>query len=153
MQSAILILLSIFIISMKQNEVLYGIIGILAGVVFTMLFIFKTGDYNHGRMMGMMGIRSSDFNQKSAAGKTMMDDDDSMSMNGMVSALKDKTGDEFDKAFVTLMIEHHQGAVDMASLVEKQAKHKEVKDLAKAIITTQTKEIDMMKSWLKEWGY
>ena len=31
--------------------------------------------------------------------------------------LKNKTGDDFDKAFIEQMIIHHQGAIEMATLV------------------------------------
>ena len=136
---------------MKHNEILYAVIGVLAGVVFTMLFIFKTGDVRHGKMMNMMGMKMQ--KEKSMPMMHQMPGGSSMSMDGMVSALEGKTGDEFDEAFVTLMIEHHQGAVDMAELSAENAKHDEVKDLSKDIITTQTKEVDMMKAWLKQWGY
>ena len=36
------------------------------------------------------------------------------SMDGMMSNLQGKTGDEFDKAFLNEMIMHHEGAVVMA---------------------------------------
>ncbi|HJQ09328.1 MAG TPA: DUF305 domain-containing protein [Candidatus Saccharimonadales bacterium] len=75
------------------------------------------------------------------------------SMSGMVSYLKGKTGDDFDKAFVSGMIGHHQGAIDMAKLAESQAKHQEIKNLSKAIIDAQQKEIDEMKRWQASWGY
>ena len=74
-------------------------------------------------------------------------------MAGMNSALEGKTGDEFDKAFIEQMIMHHQGALDMAAPGEKNAEHQEVKDLTKAIVTAQTKEIKQMKQWQKDWGY
>lgn len=78
---------------------------------------------------------------------------DGMSMTAMNEALKNKTGDEFDKAFIELMTEHHQGAIDMANLIEARAKHQEIKDLGKAIIAAQTKEIQEMNEWAKNWGY
>jgi uncharacterized protein (DUF305 family) len=74
-------------------------------------------------------------------------------MAGMEDELKGKTGDEFDKAFIEQMIMHHQGALDMAAPGEKNAEHQEVKDLTKAIVTAQTKEIKQMKQWQKDWGY
>lgn len=92
----------------------------------------------------------------------MEDEDDShdmemdpmdMSMQDMSEMLAGKTGDDFDKAFLVGMIPHHQGAIDMANAALKSAKHDEVKALAKAIIESQQKEIDQMKSWLKTWGY
>lgn len=67
--------------------------------------------------------------------------------------LKDLTGDEFDKAFIDEMIAHHQGAIDMAKLIETNAKHDELKKLGQDIMTAQSKEIEMMQGWLKDWGY
>lgn len=46
-----------------------------------------------------------------------------------------------DGAFVRQMIPHHQMAVQMAKAVDGNAEHDEIRDLAKAIITTQSQEI------------
>lgn len=67
--------------------------------------------------------------------------------------LEGKTGDAFDAAFIEAMIPHHQGAIDMANAALKNAKHKEIQQMAKAIISAQQKEIDTMKQWQKNWGY
>lgn len=72
-------------------------------------------------------------------------------MNGMVKTLEGKKGDEFDKEFITLMIEHHLGAIEMAKQAQENSKHQELKTLAGTIITTQTQEITTMKSWWQEW--
>jgi uncharacterized protein (DUF305 family) len=74
-------------------------------------------------------------------------------MTNMVGSLQGKNGDAFDEAFVSGMIAHHQDAIDMARMADSQAKHQEVKDLSKAIIEAQQKEIDQMKQWQKDWGY
>jgi len=76
-----------------------------------------------------------------------------MSMADMTEQLKDKSGDDFDKAFVEMMISHHEGAVDMAELIPSRAKHQEVKTLGEAIIAAQTKEITEMNQWQIDWGY
>lgn len=92
----------------------------------------------------------------SSSSDSMMDHSAMGMMNemaGMENDLKGKTGDDFDKAFIEQMIMHHQGALDMAAPGEKNAKHQEVKDLTKAIVTAQTKEIKQMKQWQKDWGY
>lgn len=73
--------------------------------------------------------------------------------NDTMSKLKDLKGDEFDKAFIEEMIIHHQGAIDMARLIETNAKHEEIKTLGKAIISAQSSEIDMMQTWQSDWGY
>jgi uncharacterized protein (DUF305 family) len=78
----------------------------------------------------------------------MMDD-----MAGMMTELQGKTGDDFDKTFVQLMIEHHTSAIDMAKPGVTNAQHQEVKDLAAAVVSAQTKEVAQMKQWQKDWGY
>jgi uncharacterized protein (DUF305 family) len=77
----------------------------------------------------------------------------STAMSSMVSSLKGKTGDDFDKAFISGMVEHHQGAIEMAEQAKKNAKHTEVKDMAEDIISAHSKEIELMKSWQSQWGY
>lgn len=76
-----------------------------------------------------------------------------MSMDDMSTDLRGKTGDDYDKAFITAMIAHHEGAVEMAKLSDTNAKHDEIKELSKAIITAQEKEIAEMKQWQMDWGY
>lgn len=76
-----------------------------------------------------------------------------MTMSGMTESLKGKTGDDFDRAFLSTMIEHHQGAIDMARLAETRAKHSGIKDLSRDIIAAQEREISQMKQWQAEWGY
>jgi len=76
-----------------------------------------------------------------------------MTMSQMSDSLRGKTGDDFDKAFLSGMIEHHQGAIDMAKLAQKSAKHDEIKKMADDIISAQSNEIDMMKVWQTDWGY
>jgi uncharacterized protein (DUF305 family) len=57
---------------------------------------------------------------------------------------------QVDVDFLKGMIPHHQGAVDMANVVLTHSKNPKVRKLAKDIIDAQNKEIEMMKSWLKE---
>lgn len=59
--------------------------------------------------------------------------------------------DQLDATFMAWMIEHHQGAIDMAALAEERAAHQEVKDLAASIIASQSAEIETMRGWLAEW--
>lgn len=76
-----------------------------------------------------------------------------VSMTQMTNELKTKKGDAYDKAFLAYMIEHHQSAVDMAKQSNDRAKHDEIKDLSKVIISTQASEIDEMKEWQTKWNY
>ena len=72
-------------------------------------------------------------------------------MEAMVQSLQGKTGDEFDKAFLSEMVVHHGGAVAMAELALQNANHQEIKDLANAIISAQKVEISQMQQWQKAW--
>ncbi len=69
------------------------------------------------------------------------------------SNLSANKGDDFDKAFMSEMIVHHQGAIDMAKYAATNAKHDEVKKLSNDILAAQSREIDMMQTWQGEWGY
>lgn len=92
-----------------------------------------------------------------ASSGSMMEDHSSMGMMndmaGMTDKLKGLTGDAFDKAFLSSMIEHHQSAINMAYPGQTNAQHEEVKTLTKAIVDAQSKEIAQMKQWQKDWGY
>ena len=92
-----------------------------------------------------------------ASSGSMMEDHSSMGMMndmaGMTDKLKGLSGDAFDKAFLSSMIEHHQSAINMAYPGQTNAQHEEVKILTKAIVDAQSKEIAQMQQWQKGWGY
>lgn len=50
--------------------------------------------------------------------------------------------------FVTMMIPHHQGAIDMAKALLLSTKDPELKNLALGILTEQQNEINLMHAWL-----
>lgn len=56
-----------------------------------------------------------------------------------------------DQHFIEQMIPHHEGAIAMATLALQKSKRPEIKTLAQAIITAQTKEIGDMQTWYKNW--
>jgi uncharacterized protein (DUF305 family) len=53
--------------------------------------------------------------------------------------------------FVTMMIPHHQGAIDMAKAVLLYSKDPELRNLAQGIITEQQNEINVMLAWLQRY--
>lgn len=95
---------------------------------------------------GYPSTSSTDMQDHSAMG--MMDD-----MDGMTQALRGKSGDDFDRSFISLMIEHHQSAIDMAQPGASNAQREEVRQLTKDIVSAQTKEIKQMRQWQNDWGY
>jgi uncharacterized protein (DUF305 family) len=54
-----------------------------------------------------------------------------------------------DVDFVRGMIAHHQGAIDMAKVVQAFGEDAEIRELAEAIIEAQEGEIAMMREWLE----
>lgn len=84
------------------------------------------------------------------SGQTMMG-------GGMMNSQTDmdslNSATDFDKAFLEQMIPHHQMAVMMANMLEQGTNRPEMKKLADDITAAQTKEIQQMKQWQKDWGY
>lgn len=54
-----------------------------------------------------------------------------------------------DHDFITMMMPHHQGAVDMAKAVLLSTTDPEIRNLALGIITEQQNEINVMQAWLQ----
>jgi uncharacterized protein (DUF305 family) len=63
----------------------------------------------------------------------------------------DDDSQPFDQRFLTAMISHHQGAIDMARMAQEMSDRPEIDDLAAAIIVAQEGEIAQMQGWLAEW--
>ena len=75
-----------------------------------------------------------------------------MGMNGMLSdaemaELTNSSGTAFDVLYLAGMIAHHQGAISMAQTVVN-SENAEVKALAEAIISSQTKQITELQNLL-----
>lgn len=137
---------------MKNNTtLLYTIGGLLAGVLITTCyFSFNPVVRTQQMQLQSNGMMMHQMPDGSMMGKGSQTDMNSM-MTEMMSELNGKTGDAFDKAFLSGMIVHHQGAVIMAQAVLKNSKRPELIKLANDIISAQTGEIKMMKGWQKNW--
>src|SRR5437762_10072226 len=57
----------------------------------------------------------------------------------------------YELQFIDTMIVHHQGAIDTAQLVATRAQHKELKQLAKSIISNQQQEVAEMRAFRTAW--
>jgi uncharacterized protein (DUF305 family) len=76
-----------------------------------------------------------------------------MEMGGMLSdaelaELAELKGAAFDQMFLTAMIAHHEGALDMVEMINDSS-NSEVKTLAANIVQSQSAEIETMKALLK----
>ncbi|MFE3290354.1 DUF305 domain-containing protein [Rhodococcus sp. NPDC059234] len=74
-------------------------------------------------------------------------------MGGMMSAeqmsqLENATGAEFDRAWLEMMIAHHQGAIDSSKQIQTDGQSEQVRELAGKIIAGQQAEIEQMNAML-----
>lgn len=110
----------------QRDPLVYGVIGVLigaAGVWFLTTSAVNTSNYT---MMSMIGIRGGT--------QQIMTNSNTI-----------------DAHFIEQMIPHHDDAITMARLAQAKAKRPEVKQLAENIISSQSKEIEQMKAWYKNW--
>ncbi|MBE9142384.1 DUF305 domain-containing protein [Planktothrix mougeotii] len=56
-----------------------------------------------------------------------------------------------DQHFIVMMIPHHQGAITMADLALQRSQHPEIRTLAQSIKDSQTREIEKMATWYRQW--
>lgn len=61
-------------------------------------------------------------------------------MDKDIAELKEVMGEEFDKLFTEKFARHHVGSIEMSRLVLDKAEHDEVKELARKLIESQTKQ-------------
>jgi hypothetical protein len=66
-------------------------------------------------------------------------------MTKMMSGMAAKPIGDVDRDFVTMMVAHHQGAIDMAVAVLRYGHNEKLKRLAQEIILTQQEEIAAMR--------
>ncbi|MGW6426465.1 DUF305 domain-containing protein [Nocardia sp. NPDC055053] len=71
-----------------------------------------------------------------------------MMTDAQMTALQSATGAEFDKQWLEMMIDHHEGAVDMARTELADGVNPESRQLATAIVATQEAEITTMRGML-----
>jgi uncharacterized protein (DUF305 family) len=78
---------------------------------------------------------------------------DMAAMPGMMSAedmvgLEAVSGADFDRMFLTMMIRHHEGAIEMARTEQSDGRFPDAVALARTIETTQVAEIETMRELL-----
>lgn len=72
-----------------------------------------------------------------------------MGMDGDVMMLASE--EPFDRAFIDMMIPHHQGAIRMARVELESGEDDRLMDLSEAIVDAQSREIEEMNAWREEW--
>lgn len=87
---------------------------------------------------GMSGMDHGDMSSEDMPG--MMSEDEMTDLEG--------AGAEFDQMFLTMMIEHHEGAIEMAQTEQADGEFPDAIELAENIETAQTAEVQTMQDLL-----
>ena len=124
---------------MQKNNLFSGAIVLVVGIFIGFL------------VWGFGGNKGGEMAENDSLKNGVMDSDMRDEMDKMMSEIINKTGDEFDKAFLNEMIIHHEGAVEMSNLALATSKKSEILILASDIVAGQTREIAKMKEWLEKW--
>ena len=100
----------------------------------------------HGKMMG----GRMQMQPKGDTGPS------SQAFNGIIGKMQQNMAVTFtgqaDADFATIMIPHHQAAVDLAKVVLAFGKDPEIKKLAEGVIKAEEAELASMQEWLKKQG-
>jgi uncharacterized protein (DUF305 family) len=139
-----------------KNNLINGSVCGLICVVFMWAYMSFTGMGNmhmskkvegQAKMSGMHKMPDGSMMMNDGSAMNMMD----MTMTDMVKMMDGKSGQDLEREFLTGMIPHHQGAVDMAKvLLKDKTISQEIKTFAENIIKAQETEIQMMSKWLKK---
>jgi len=95
-----------------------------------------------------------DWGMPSMGGMDGMDGMDHGGSGGMMSEgdmddLEAATGQEAGDLFLTQMIEHHEGAIEMADDVIDDGRHPDVRALGESIVASQAEEIERMRAMIE----
>ena len=104
------------------------------------------GGMNHNSMNSNSSMNMNGMNHNSMPMNSNMP----MNHSGMKSDANAKSA-PYDLQFIDTMIAHHEGAVEMAKMVDGKTQRTELKAFAQKIITDQNKEIAQMKEWREKW--
>ena len=85
-----------------------------------------------------------------AAAVMNYDDMPGMATDEQMNALRKATGVQAEILFLEMMIDHHQGGVDMANAVLPLTQRSEVTYLADTIVAGQQAEIEAMQTMLSD---
>ncbi len=110
---------------MQKESIIYGIVGLLVGSVLTVAI---TSNISKGRSAGVKPMMGA------------LGDNQQVTNSSLI-----------DAHFIEQMIPHHEDAITMAKLALERSERDEIRSLSQNIIDGQSREIDEMKSWYKDW--
>ena len=94
-------------------------------------------------MTGWLQARGTPVHMDTSGGHDMSEMTGMMSADDM-DALAATSGTDFDETWLTMMVEHHEGAIEMATDIQAEGQNPDVKILAGQIVAAQHSEVDEM---------
>jgi uncharacterized protein (DUF305 family) len=128
------------------------ILLLLAGATFSITASIAASAHD-GHMAGMHNMAPAPAAPPTFVASTakpfaaLMDDAMAVMDDGMRRA---PMNGQQEHDFATMMIPHHQGAVDMAKALLLTTKDPSMRNMAQGIIAEQQIEIQLMQQWLKQ---
>lgn len=111
--------------------------------------VTKTGDQELRQFAQNVIIdQTKEINQMKTWYKAWFNQDYIGGSTKMMGDLTKLSGTELDKSYIKGMIEHHQGAIEMANKIQSITQRQEIKFLATNIISSQSTEIVTLKTWI-----
>ncbi|WP_430331658.1 DUF305 domain-containing protein [Rhodococcus sp. ACT016] len=101
------------------------------------------GQMDHGSPMTSMPMGTPGMPGMEGSGHGMMTAE-------QMQALENATGPEFDRMWIEMMIEHHQGAVASSEQILNTGESDQVRQLAQQIVSSQQAEIAQMEALLNK---
>lgn len=96
-------------------------------------------------------VAADDAGKKPAAEKDNATAEHEDHKDPIATHLQSLKGSEFEVAFLSFMMQHHEHGAKMAKLVPDKAKSADLKEMAAKMSKEQQQEIEKMTGWLKEW--
>ena len=123
----------------------------LAGIFFLQACNGDNKSTTDSKMESDTAMKMTEHNDAKMNGDGKMNMNNEM-MKSMMSSMDKmkaiKMNGDFDAEFAAMMIEHHQGAIDMANIELKSGSDNTMKAMAQSIITAQNAEIEKFKTIL-----
>lgn len=133
----------------KNQVIVVGLLTLIVGLLLG--YFFGTNTMPHRGVLSNESVYEE--MEEHMYGDELIDDDGAMqhAMDEMMIGFRGLEGEAYEEMFLRGMIVHHLGAIEMAEELLEQTDRPELTTLAHDIISSQSREVEMMRGWLAAW--